>query len=58
MLCYLGYLCNGWCGHGCGYQEPYDFVVECGCPIHDPNRRWQQILRSVVLWIKPGGDCA
>jgi len=26
------------CGNeGCGYVEPYGFVPECGCPIHDPE---------------------
>lgn len=25
------------CGRSCGYVEPYGFVPECGCPIHDPN---------------------
>jgi hypothetical protein len=23
------------CGHECGYEEPYGFVREAGCPIHD-----------------------
>ena len=25
------------CGNACGYQWPYGFVPECGCPIHDPD---------------------
>lgn len=25
------------CGYVCGYQEPYGFVPECGCPVHDPE---------------------
>lgn len=25
----------GW--GGCGYVEPYGFVPECGCPVHDPD---------------------
>lgn len=24
------------CG-GCGYCEPYGWVPECGCPVHDPE---------------------
>lgn len=23
------------CAHGCGRQEPYGFVPEAGCPVHD-----------------------
>lgn len=23
------------CGYNCGIQEPYGFVPEAGCPIHD-----------------------
>lgn len=23
------------CSYACGYQEPYGFVPEDGCPIHD-----------------------
>lgn len=23
------------CGYSCGYQEPYGFVPEAGCPVHD-----------------------
>ena len=25
------------CKNGCGYVEPYGFVPECGCPVHDPD---------------------
>lgn len=25
----------GACGNGCAYTEPYGFVPEAGCPIHD-----------------------
>lgn len=25
------------CGYACGYVEPYGFVPECGCPVHDPE---------------------
>jgi len=29
------------CGRACGYQEPYGFVPEDGCPVHDkyPKRK-------------------
>jgi len=28
------------CGYACGYQEPYGFVPEAGCPVHDvPHNR-------------------
>lgn len=23
------------CGYGCDFQEPYGFVPEAGCPVHD-----------------------
>jgi hypothetical protein len=23
------------CGYACGFQEPYGFVPEAGCPVHD-----------------------
>ena len=26
---------TGWCGFGCGPEEPFGFVPEAGCPIHD-----------------------
>ena len=25
------------CDFACGWQMPYGFVPECGCPVHDPN---------------------
>ena len=25
------------CDNACGYQWPYGFVPECGCPVHDPD---------------------
>jgi len=54
MRYYLGYLCNGWCGHICEYVASYDcFVPECGCPIHDPEEWWMRPVRAVVLWIRP-----
>lgn len=32
----IRYFLTGDCGHGgCGYMEPYGFVPEAGCPIHD-----------------------
>jgi hypothetical protein len=27
---------NSDCGYVCGFEEPYGFVPEDGCPIHDP----------------------
>lgn len=29
------YALTGDCGMGCSYEEPYGFVPEAGCPIHD-----------------------
>jgi hypothetical protein len=28
---------RGWrkCTYACGWQEPYGFVPEAGCPVHD-----------------------
>ena len=31
----LRYLLTGDCGCACGYVEPYGFVPEAECPIHD-----------------------
>ena len=32
----LSYRYTGECGYlGCGYEEPYGFVAEDGCPIHN-----------------------
>ncbi len=28
---------KGDCGYICEYVEPYGFVPECGCPVHDGN---------------------
>lgn len=50
---FLGYLINGWCGNGCDYQEPYGFVPECGCPVHDPEKWFPEIIGNVVLWLRP-----
>ncbi len=27
----------GKCGNACAYVEPYGWVPECGCPVHDPG---------------------
>lgn len=27
----------GECDFACRYTEPYGWVPECGCPIHDPD---------------------
>ena len=27
----------GKCGYNCAYVEPYGFVPECGCPVHDDD---------------------
>lgn len=32
---YIRYALTGKCGFACGYEEPYGFVPEAGCPIHD-----------------------
>jgi len=31
----LRYALTGDCGCACGYTEPYGFVPEADCPIHD-----------------------
>jgi len=34
------YLVTGYCGYGgCGHMEPYGFVPEAGCPVHDADTR-------------------
>lgn len=34
-LVMLRYLLTSECGLNCGYTEPYGFVPEADCPIHD-----------------------
>jgi len=44
----IRYRLTGDCGMGgCGYMEPYGFVPEAGCPIHDSSalRRQKRALR-------------
>jgi hypothetical protein len=54
LLYFLGYLCNGWCGHYCEYVATFDqFAPEALCPIHDPDTRWEWVIRKVVLWLRP-----
>ena len=35
FVMWVWWLFNPQCGYECGYVEPYGFVPECGCPIHD-----------------------
>jgi len=43
----LRYLMTGHCGYsGCGYVEPYGFVPEAGCPVHDMDTRLSQWARK------------
>ena len=46
----LRYLVTGYCGYGgCGYVEPYGFVPEAGCPVHDHDSclsRWARKVRK------------
>ena len=35
FVIWVWYLFNPQCGHECAYVEPYGFVPEDGCPIHD-----------------------
>jgi len=45
ILCYL---VTGYCGHGgCGHVEPYGFVPEVDCPIHDSDSRLSRWARKV-----------
>lgn len=32
---WVRYKLTGNCGLGCGHEEPYGFVAEAGCPVHD-----------------------
>ncbi len=50
---FIGYLINGWCGRGCDYEEPYGFVPEAGCPIHNPEVWVHQWIGRVVLKVRP-----
>jgi len=44
----LRYLVTGYCGYiGCGYVEPYGFVPEAGCPVHDADTRLSRWVRKV-----------
>ncbi len=38
------------CGYGCGHEEPYGWVPEACCPIHDSERRWHGPVIRVLLW--------
>ena len=44
------YMWTGDCGYvGCGYVEPYGFVPEAGCPVHDNDSclsRWARKVRN------------
>ena len=46
----LRYLLTGYCGSiGCCYVEPYGFVPEAGCPVHDADTclsRWARKARG------------
>ena len=45
-IAWLRWWLTGDCGYlGCGYEPPYGFVPECGCPIHDVpqgKERWDR----------------
>lgn len=44
----LRYLMTGNCGHiGCCYVEPYGFVPEAGCPVHDADTRLSRWVRKM-----------
>ena len=46
----LRYLVTGYCGYsGCTHVEPYGFVPEAGCPVHDNDSclsRWARKARK------------
>jgi len=35
----IQYWLTGDCGNACGYTEPYGWVPEAGCPVHDRYER-------------------
>lgn len=39
------------CGNACGYQEPYGFVPEADCPVHDKysNALVEKLVEAVEL---------
>ena len=44
----LRFLFTGDCGNACGYEEPYGWVPEACCPIHDPETLFQIIINPLV----------
>lgn len=50
MKSFLKHLITGWCGNECDHVEPYGWVPECGCPIHDPDKRSHIILSKIALF--------
>ncbi len=44
----MGYVLGYGCGQECGYTEPYGFVPECSCPIHDSERWWHMPLIALL----------
>ena len=62
------YLLMGDCGMICEYQEPYGFVPEAGCPVHDGWYKglgdiFSDLLGAPITWdpaedaFKDGKEC-
>ena len=44
----LRYRFTGECGWACGYMQPFGFVPEDGCPVHDPPETVVDVLYRIV----------
>lgn len=50
------YVFGGRCGNECAMTEPYGWVPEGSCPIHDPETRWHWLLCGIARAIRPLSD--
>ena len=50
----LKFVLTGDCGHACDWAQPYGWVPEDGCPVHDVAHERQEMN----LWVStPTGEC-
>lgn len=48
MLTIIRYLLTGNCYHVCDYTQPYGWVPEACCPVHDPDTRFLKFMMRIV----------
>lgn len=42
----ISYMLSGCCGLECNFEDPYGWVPEDSCPVHDPRN----LLTAVFVW--------